>query len=99
MISQQTTWIGVDRETTNLRVFAVDFAGKLLAENDSDERMACLDVTEFESALLGLIGPCPDCLTLEHPHCCPNQRPDRKGQYHHYRDLNVFDIRNAKAPA
>ncbi|MFK7856341.1 MAG: 2-dehydro-3-deoxygalactonokinase [Granulosicoccus sp.] len=51
----QPKWIGVDWGTTNLRVFAINAEGKVLAENTSDKGMGCLNVDEFENALLELI--------------------------------------------
>lgn len=53
----QTTWIGVDWGTSNMRVFAMDSDGGLLAEKRSDNGMARLKPNEFESALLALIEP------------------------------------------
>jgi 2-dehydro-3-deoxygalactonokinase len=50
-------WIAVDWGTSNLRAWAMDGAGTILAEASSDDGMGKLARTEFEPALLGLIGP------------------------------------------
>jgi 2-dehydro-3-deoxygalactonokinase len=50
-------WIAVDWGTSNLRAWAMDAAGKILAHAESDEGMGKLTRTGFEPALLRLIGP------------------------------------------
>ena len=50
-------WIGADWGTSNLRVFALDRAGKLLGEKQSDRGMATLQTSEYERTLLSLIDP------------------------------------------
>lgn len=50
-------WIAVDWGTSNLRAWAMDAAGKILAHAESDEGMGKLTRTAFEPALLRLIGP------------------------------------------
>lgn len=51
------TWIAVDWGTSNLRVWAMDGSGAILAETTSDDGMSKLSRTDFEPALLRLIGP------------------------------------------
>jgi 2-dehydro-3-deoxygalactonokinase len=51
------SWIAVDWGTSNLRVWAMDGAGAVLAEATSGEGMGKLTSAEFEPALLRLIGP------------------------------------------
>jgi 2-dehydro-3-deoxygalactonokinase len=50
-------WIAVDWGTSNLRAWAMDGAGRILGEAVSDDGMGKLSRTEFEPALLRLIGP------------------------------------------
>ena len=50
-------WIAVDWGTSNLRAWAMDGAGRILGEAVSDDGMGKLTRTEFEPALLRLIGP------------------------------------------
>ncbi|MFZ1469710.1 MAG: 2-dehydro-3-deoxygalactonokinase [Paracoccaceae bacterium] len=50
-------WIAVDWGTSNLRVRAVDAAGRVLAETQSDDGMGSLTPEGFEPALLRLINP------------------------------------------
>jgi 2-dehydro-3-deoxygalactonokinase len=50
-------WIAVDWGTSNLRAWAMDAAGRILAEAVSDDGMGKLTRTGFEPALLRLIGP------------------------------------------
>jgi 2-dehydro-3-deoxygalactonokinase len=49
-------WIAVDWGTSNLRAWAMDRAGKVLAEAESDDGMGKLNRAGFEPALLRLIG-------------------------------------------
>jgi 2-dehydro-3-deoxygalactonokinase len=51
------TWIAVDWGTSNLRVWAMDGAGQILAEATSDDGMGKLARADFEPALLRLITP------------------------------------------
>jgi 2-dehydro-3-deoxygalactonokinase len=59
MIQGQITpaWIAVDWGTTNLRAWAMDKAGLILAEAMSEDGMGKLARDSFEPALLRLIGP------------------------------------------
>lgn len=50
-------WIAVDWGTSNLRAWAMDASGKVLAEATSQEGMGKLARDGFEPALLRLIGP------------------------------------------
>jgi 2-dehydro-3-deoxygalactonokinase len=50
-------WIAVDWGTSNLRAWAMDREGKVLAETGSDEGMGKLTRDGFEPALLRLVGP------------------------------------------
>jgi 2-dehydro-3-deoxygalactonokinase len=50
-------WIAVDWGTSNLRAWARDREGKVLAEAGSDEGMGKLTRDGFEPALLRLVGP------------------------------------------
>jgi 2-dehydro-3-deoxygalactonokinase len=50
-------WIAVDWGTSNLRAWAMDGAGNILADAVSDEGMGKLTRADFEPALLRLIGP------------------------------------------
>jgi 2-dehydro-3-deoxygalactonokinase len=50
-------WIAVDWGTSNLRAWAMAADGGILAEAASDEGMGKLTRTDFEPALLRLIGP------------------------------------------
>jgi 2-dehydro-3-deoxygalactonokinase len=50
-------WIAVDWGTSNLRAWAMDGAGGILAEAVSDDGMGKLARAEFEPALLRLVGP------------------------------------------
>jgi 2-dehydro-3-deoxygalactonokinase len=50
-------WIAVDWGTSNLRAWAMDGAGTILAEATSDDGMGKLARSDFEPALLRLIGP------------------------------------------
>ena len=50
-------WIAADWGTTNLRVWAMSDAGKVLADASSDQGMGTLEPNEFEHALLSLIDP------------------------------------------
>jgi 2-dehydro-3-deoxygalactonokinase len=49
-------WIGADWGTTNLRVWAMDRLGGVLARAESENGMGALDQAGFEPALLSLIG-------------------------------------------
>ena len=49
-------WIAVDWGTSNLRAWAMDSEGQVVAEASSDKGMAKLDRTGFEPALLELIN-------------------------------------------
>jgi 2-dehydro-3-deoxygalactonokinase len=51
------TWIAVDWGTSNLRAWAMDGAGVILAETTSEDGMGKLARADFEPALLRLIGP------------------------------------------
>lgn len=51
------SWIGVDWGTSNLRAFAINAFGNLLAEGGSDRGMGTLEPDQFESALIEVIGP------------------------------------------
>jgi len=51
------TWIAVDWGTSNLRAWAMDGAGTILAEATSDDGMGKLARADFEPALLRLVGP------------------------------------------
>jgi 2-dehydro-3-deoxygalactonokinase len=50
-------WIAVDWGTSNLRSWAMDAGGAVLAEASSDDGMSRLGRADFEPALLRLIGP------------------------------------------
>jgi len=52
----QIAWIAADWGTTNLRVWALDDAGTILAHRQSDKGMGKLGRNEFEPALLELIS-------------------------------------------
>ena len=49
-------WIAADWGTTNLRVWAMDAAGQVLAHAASDQGMGTLDRAGYEPALLALVG-------------------------------------------
>lgn len=49
-------WIAADWGTTNLRVWAMDRAGGVLARAHSDRGMGALDRAGYEPALLALVG-------------------------------------------
>ena len=49
-------WIAVDWGTSNLRVWAMDADGQVVADASSDQGMAKLDRTGFEPALLALVN-------------------------------------------
>lgn len=49
-------WIAADWGTSNLRVWAMDANGAVLAEAESDRGMGRLTLDEFEPALLDLVG-------------------------------------------
>jgi 2-dehydro-3-deoxygalactonokinase len=49
-------WIAVDWGTSNLRVWGIDSAGRVVAEASSDKGMAKLDRPGFEPALLELVS-------------------------------------------
>lgn len=51
------SWIGVDWGTSNLRAFAINASGNVLAEGSSDKGMGSLEPDQFESALIEVIGP------------------------------------------
>ncbi|MEO1470674.1 MAG: 2-dehydro-3-deoxygalactonokinase, partial [Pseudomonadota bacterium] len=51
-----TAWLAVDWGTTRLRAWAMDEAGRVLAERASDDGMARLAPEAFEPALLALVG-------------------------------------------
>jgi 2-dehydro-3-deoxygalactonokinase len=56
--SQMTPdWIAVDWGTSNLRAWAMDAGGKVLAHAESHDGMGKLARQDFEPALLRLIGP------------------------------------------
>lgn len=55
--SLSPAWIAVDWGTSNLRAFAMEAGGRVLAEATSDEGMGKLTREGFEPALLRLIGP------------------------------------------
>lgn len=50
-------WIGIDWGTTNLRAYAFDQQGSLIAELESDNGMGKLQSSEYEGALIELIEP------------------------------------------
>jgi len=50
-------WIALDWGTTHLRAWAMDPAGKVLAQAASDDGMARLAPADFEPALLALVAP------------------------------------------
>jgi len=50
-------WIAADWGTTNLRVWAMDGAGRVLARADSEDGMGRLDRAGYEPALLRLVAP------------------------------------------
>lgn len=52
-----SSWIAVDWGTSNLRAWAMDGAGHILAEATSDDGMGKLARADFEPALLRLISP------------------------------------------
>lgn len=60
-----TDWIAVDWGTSNLRVWAIDEAGEILAATGSDRGMGQLSPDDFEPVLLDLIAPYmrPDSIT------------------------------------
>jgi len=49
-------WIAADWGTSNLRVWALDHTGRVLAEAESDRGMGALDRAGYEAALLALVG-------------------------------------------
>jgi len=49
-------WIAVDWGTSNLRCWAMDAAGRVIAEASSPDGMAGLKPADFEAVLLGVIG-------------------------------------------
>lgn len=49
-------WIGLDWGTSNLRAFAMDHAGNVLAELQSDQGMSALEPAEFEPTLKELLS-------------------------------------------
>lgn len=53
---QNLDWIAVDWGTTNLRVWAMDAASRVLAHGESAEGMGTLDRAGFEPALIRLVG-------------------------------------------
>ncbi|MBC7577139.1 MAG: 2-dehydro-3-deoxygalactonokinase [Tardiphaga sp.] len=53
---EDIAWIAVDWGTSNLRTWAMDRAGEVVAEASSSSGMATLDRPGFEPALLALIG-------------------------------------------
>ena len=53
---QDLDWIAVDWGTTNLRVWAMDAASRVLGNGGSAEGMGTLDRAGFEPALMRLIG-------------------------------------------
>ena len=70
---QDLDWIAVDWGTTNLRVWAMDAASRVLGNGGSAEGMGTLDRAGFEPALMRLIGgwlPPPDQspITPDSPH-------------------------------
>ncbi len=58
-------WIAVDWGTTHCRAWAMGPSGQVLAKASSDEGMGTLKPTEFEGALLRLIGPWLDTKTVD----------------------------------
>ena len=54
-ITQSVDWIAVDWGTSNLRVWALDAAGRVLATRRSDKGMGGLSPEAFEPALLELV--------------------------------------------
>ena len=50
-------WIAVDWGTSNLRIWAMDGADRVVAKASSDAGMATLSQTEFEPALIDLAQP------------------------------------------
>lgn len=56
-MSLKLAWIGVDWGTSNLRVYGVDFSGRVSLESSSARGMNTLQSSEFEGALLDLIDP------------------------------------------
>ena len=50
-------WIAADWGTTNLRVWALDAAGRVLARAESADGMSSLDRDGYEPALLALVRP------------------------------------------
>ncbi|MCX7888634.1 MAG: 2-dehydro-3-deoxygalactonokinase [Rhodobacteraceae bacterium] len=53
---QGLDWIGADWGTSNLRVWALDAAGRVLVRAESEDGMGRLDRAGFEPALLRLVG-------------------------------------------
>jgi 2-dehydro-3-deoxygalactonokinase len=54
-VLQNIVWIAVDWGTSNLRVWGVDSAGRVVTEASSDKGMGKLDRAGFEPALLDLV--------------------------------------------
>ncbi|KAF0674569.1 2-dehydro-3-deoxygalactonokinase [Profundibacterium mesophilum] len=50
-------WIGIDWGTSNLRAWAMDAGGSVLAQRQSDKGMGCLSQSQFAPVLLELIAP------------------------------------------
>ncbi len=50
-------WIGLDWGISNLRAFAIDFAGQVAGDLSSGNGMGTLDPDDFEPALLDLLAP------------------------------------------
>ena len=56
-IAHQTTrWIGVDWGSSNLRAWALDTQGEVLARGSSEQGMLTLTPVDYEAALLDVIG-------------------------------------------
>jgi 2-dehydro-3-deoxygalactonokinase len=55
-VSRFAAWIAVDWGTSNLRLWAMDAEGRILAERGSEQGMGRLSPDQFEPALLALCG-------------------------------------------
>lgn len=67
---QNIDWIAVDWGTSNLRVWAMDGQGQVVAEHRSDKGMSGLDRDQFEAALLELIDPWLNAGHITQVICC-----------------------------
>ncbi len=57
MTDSEIAWIGLDWGTSNLRAFAMDRSGSLIAQKTSSKGMGALEPDQFEPALIELIEP------------------------------------------